>query len=361
MRPGPKAKGCIRWVVSRENWRLDLGGKFCGQFKTKEEALLALKPLLKAREDEAAAEIQKTHGNVELKQCYRCKVQKPLSEFTLRTVKSTGVTKRSVKCILCAAKARVDMAKPERVSAAKEYRKRPDRKEADRLQNQKLEGKVQRAMLQKTPEYKKKRKDCPPPCMRNPEKQRQYRSTYEASPKYAARVSSLQFRLKQSLMAKMRNAFKGVQHRPDDLSKLQDVCPWAVHIAEDGTLDCTELIRHFDLRRLPGMTLDNYGSFWSIGHRIPSVYFDASNADDWKRCNSAANLMCDYVVAVSDSDQKSNSEKGSKLPTSQEMLQQGADSWPLIWKERLPSSIERLRMEKEAHSGQMTKERMHSV
>jgi len=361
MRPGPKAKGCIRWVASRKNWRLDLGGKFCGQFKTKEEALLALQPLLKVREEEHAVETLKKYGNVQLKKCYRCKVQKPFSDFSLRNIKSTGVTKMSVNCVSCATKARVDQAKPERVSAAEEYRNRPDRKDATRLQNQKLEGKVQRAVLQKTPAYKKNRKDCPPPSTCDSKKKRQYRSTYESGPKYKARVNSLQFRLKQSLMAKMRNAFKGVQHRPDDLSKLQDVCPWAVCIAEDGTLDCTKLIHHFDSHMLPGMTVDNYGSFWSIGHRIPAVYFDASNANDWKRCNSAANLMCDYVVAVSNSDQKSNSEKGSKIPTSEEMLQQGADCWPLSWNGRLPSSIERLCLQKDAHSGKMTKERMHSV
>eukprot|EP00966_Prymnesium_polylepis_P124896 2888730-Prymnesium_polylepis.1 len=132
--------------------------------------------------------------------------------------------------------------------------------------------------------------------------------------------------------------------------KLSKVCPWGVCKNDDGKLEASGLKAHFAKQLKPGMTLENYGKVWSIGHQIPAVYFDFADPEDNRRCNSQENLVCDYVVKLKDGE-LTNSEKGSKLPTDEVMILQGKSSWPKSWKGILPTASVRSKLEHDAWSG----------
>lgn len=97
-----------------------------------------------------------------------------------------------------------------------------------------------------------------------------------------------------------------------------------------------DMKEHFGANLKPGMTLDNYGSFWSIAHKIPVRWFDASNSEDVQRCNSKKNLGCDYVNSENPIGEKSNQEKAIELPTDEELLTMVA-CFPVSWNNNVPS------------------------
>lgn len=96
------------------------------------------------------------------------------------------------------------------------------------------------------------------------------------------------------------------------------------------------VLRHFQSELKPGMTMENYGKFWSIAHKIPKFWYSNSK-EDIRRCNSAANLGCDYNRQSPDGE-LSNYQKGITLPSNAELLAQGISSFPLAWEDKVPST-----------------------
>jgi len=97
----------------------------------------------------------------------------------------------------------------------------------------------------------------------------------------------------------------------------------------------SEIADHFRSRLKPGMAIENHGSFWSIAHTIPLAWYDHQNIDDLRRAHSKANLGCDYVNPTESA--KTNNEKWIELPSNDQLLLQGKDSWPLSWNGVIPS------------------------
>lgn len=99
-----------------------------------------------------------------------------------------------------------------------------------------------------------------------------------------------------------------------------------------------DIIGHFKsrLESKPGTTLQNYGEFWSIGHIIPVAWYDSSNLDDVRRCNSKMNLDCDYNKAPTPTGELTNFQKSTSLPSDEELLSM-IDCFPAAWGGQLPS------------------------
>ena len=64
-----------------------------------------------------------------------------------------------------------------------------------------------------------------------------------------------------------------------------------------------------------------------MAHKIPQVHYDDDD-DDIRRCNSKANLGCDYEVWPNPLAEPKNSSKGDRLPTDAELAAIDKASWP---------------------------------
>jgi hypothetical protein len=91
------------------------------------------------------------------------------------------------------------------------------------------------------------------------------------------------------------------------------------------------LFEHFESELKPGMTMSNYGTYWSVAHRIPKVYYDFSDIEEVVRCNSKANLGCDYEVWNNPIGERPNSSKGGSMPSLEELYSVGTPSWPKLF------------------------------
>lgn len=91
-----------------------------------------------------------------------------------------------------------------------------------------------------------------------------------------------------------------------------------------------DVIAHFklEMKSKPGMTMDNYGTFWSVAHKIPKAYYDFSDPDELRRCNSKANLGCDYEKKLNPLMERTNGSKGAAMPSLAELYAVGTPSWP---------------------------------
>jgi len=97
----------------------------------------------------------------------------------------------------------------------------------------------------------------------------------------------------------------------------------------------SDIVPHFESQlKKPWMTIHNYGSVWSIAHKIPKFWYGDS-VENNHRLNQKANLGCDYEV--DGYGEKTNSSKNIDLPSDEEMLAQGKDCWPVEWMGMLPS------------------------
>jgi len=99
-----------------------------------------------------------------------------------------------------------------------------------------------------------------------------------------------------------------------------------------------DILDHFTnrMQSKPGMTLANYGQFWSIGHTIPVAWYDSSNIEDVRRCNSKMNLDCDYTKYPTPTGELTNQQKSVALPPDAK-LSTMIDCFPVEWGGKLPS------------------------
>lgn len=96
----------------------------------------------------------------------------------------------------------------------------------------------------------------------------------------------------------------------------------------------SDIVSHFESQLKPGMAIHNYGSVWSIAHKIPKFWYGDS-VENNHRLNTKANLGCDYEVEGH--GEKTNGSKNIALPNDDEMLEQGKRCWPVEWMGILPS------------------------
>jgi len=96
----------------------------------------------------------------------------------------------------------------------------------------------------------------------------------------------------------------------------------------------SDIVPHFESQLKPGMTIHNYGSVWSIAHKIPKFWYGNCDENN-RRLNTKANLGCDYEVGGY--GEKTNRSKSIALPSDEEMLEQGKNCWPVEWMGMLPS------------------------
>lgn len=129
-------------------------------------------------------------------------------------------------------------------------------------------------------------------------------------------------RIEQTLTASIRSRLSGVRH--GESVNIQNY-------TEFSTTD--DLIEHFkvEMRKKPGMTMENYGAFWSVAHKIPKAYYDFSDPDELRRCNSKANLSCDYEKWPNPLMERTNGSKGAAMPSLIELYAVGKASWPKVF------------------------------
>ena len=144
------------------------------------------------------------------------------------------------------------------------------------------------------------------------------RARREADDRRAARIrASAGLRMQQAVKASMRTRLAGTRHGESvNLANYTDFAS-----VEDMTA-------HFESEMKPGMTHENYGSFWSIAHKIPQRYYCFDDPEDIRRCNSKANLGCDYEVVENPLCEKTNAQKSDSIPTTEALKEIDRASWP---------------------------------
>ena len=146
-------------------------------------------------------------------------------------------------------------------------------------------------------------------------------------------------RLQSALMASIRERLAGKRL---DVGSLK-LATWT----NFGTIEA--MLDHFRSKLLPGMTMENYGSYWSIGHRIPQAYYDFDDKDEIRKCNNPANLCCDYDVKTNPLGAKTNKEKSASIPSDDELQRIGHAVWPKVFGVSL-SKEKRVALRKALHS-----------
>ena len=118
-------------------------------------------------------------------------------------------------------------------------------------------------------------------------------------------------------MASIRGRLNGTRHGQ------------SVNLANYSTFyDDVDVIDHFESELKPGMTMDNYGTMWSVAHKIPQCYFDFDDPEEIKRCNSKYNLGCDYEVWPNPLNERVNSSKGGAMPSLADLQSIPKSVWP---------------------------------
>lgn len=127
-------------------------------------------------------------------------------------------------------------------------------------------------------------------------------------------------RLELTITASIRGRLRGARHGHS--VNLENYTDFKSH---------EDIIAHFQSVLKPGMTLTNYGSFWSVAHKIPKVYYDFSDPEEVRRCNSKANFGCDYEVADNPLSERTNSAKGGAMPSLAEIQSVDPSCWPALF------------------------------
>lgn len=127
-------------------------------------------------------------------------------------------------------------------------------------------------------------------------------------------------RIEQTLTASIRGRLKGLRHGESaNLSAYSEF------------VDHDDIVAHFESELKPGMTIENYGTVWSIAHKIPKCYYDFSDPEEIKRCNSKANLGCDYEVWPNPLNERVNSSKGGAMPSLSDLQSIDVCFWPALF------------------------------
>lgn len=130
--------------------------------------------------------------------------------------------------------------------------------------------------------------------------------------------ASTGLRLQETIVASIKTRLRG-----------QRLCE-SVNLANyTEFLSVDDMLAHFKQQLKPGMTMENYGTYWSIAHKIPQVHYNlCGDEDEIRRCNSKANLGCDYEVWPNPLNEPTNRSKGDRLPTDAELAAIDKSSWP---------------------------------
>jgi Zn ribbon nucleic-acid-binding protein len=111
---------------------------------------------------------------------------------------------------------------------------------------------------------------------------------------------------------------------------------------EIGVKNRDELMAHFVGLMEDGMSMQNYGTRWEIGHRIARAMYNKCNAKDVFRCWQFGNLF--------PQDKAENKLLSVTLP-SDEVLLTIKDLWPCAWNDKLPQPTQRAAFEAAARWG----------
>jgi hypothetical protein len=212
------------------------------------------------------------------KVCSRCGIEKDQSEFVRRSTLKDGI---AAHCRPCQVKLTVEWNKahPEKRSAA-------NKKWRESHQEYVKEAHRQWSSSEKKRESDRRWR------AENPEK-------YLASINRAAKVrlSTLKGRLNMRLASAIRSSVKQGTKRNQHWESLVDF-----------TVD--QLKRHLEKRFTPEMTWENYGTYWTIDHKIPVAVFNFERPEDidFRLCWSIKNLQPMEKIA--------NIRKGAKITES---------------------------------------------
>lgn len=225
------------------------------------------------------------------KLCSKCKIIKPLIEFTYNSQRKTG---RGATCVECSRIAAREYSRNHQ-QQRKEYR--DSRKEITKEYHKQLNKDLKRE--KQDPSFKKQkreRKQIPYEKVRerkreeyklyhkkNPHKQKEYYKN--AAPRRLEQVKSreqtdLDFKLRRRCRHRMNLALKGESR---DTSSLE-------------LLGCTmSFFRQWIEKNFEqGMKWENYGygkEKWNLDHNIPCSSFDLTSIDQQKRCFNWTNVF----------------------------------------------------------------------
>lgn len=96
----------------------------------------------------------------------------------------------------------------------------------------------------------------------------------------------------------------------------------------------------FESQLHSGMTLENYGTFWHIDHKIACAHYSRDESD-MKRLWRKANLQ--PMIGTE------NMSKGVIIPSEDELLAIGKHVWPMSWNGEAPDQKKRVELYRRAH------------
>lgn len=159
-----------------------------------------------------------------------------------------------------------------------------------------------------------------------------YRESEEGRAKAKVRTNTDEFRSKCNAFAKT-GAGKAIRKRTYSKHKLAtDLMNGFARMMRGGdspnTIKATSFRSAVDARAhmreqlAEGMTMANYGSVWSVDHRIPKSAYDHSDPEDVRRCWSKPNMRTMPPTA--------NKEKLTRL-LPEEVARVPQELWPKAW------------------------------
>lgn len=254
------------------------------------------------------------------KACTKCHQEKSLEEFHTKKTAKDGRRSWCKCCIWEKGKTQRAEATKVRLEEKEKYRQSPEYQEEQR--RRKEEGETQRrkyreanrdkVLAAKKQYYQENRDEIRQkaaakiredlPAFREErrrkrqddlERRRQYDREYSKQ----RRQKDLQYRIVGNLRNRIRLSIENKSECTKDL------------------LGCSleHFVKHLESQFQPGMTWQNYGSYWSIDHIEPCCSFDLSTEDNQRRCFNWRNCR---PLTVSENSRKGNSidrEKRIKL------------------------------------------------
>jgi len=292
--------------------------------------------------------------------CVKCRKKQPEAAFRKQTRK--GVETFSTRCVGCLEKAKAYRNGPKGIAAKQRHvtkmQRRTEEEKAEVRQQETAryhEYKKFRVLERiKLPEVRAKRKvyrslprvkasekrynqsDARARSIAKHKKTEKFRLSRERAKKSLATALATARNLKRRKEELGRRLLHNIRNRIAHCIKRQEVDEDSVSFTYTEFASGDDAERHFESCLKPGMRMHNYGWFWSVAHKIPCFWYDFSNPEDIRRANSKANLGCDYELR-NPFGELTNNQKKIALPTNQELLQQGTDSWPVLWNGTLPT------------------------